>query len=178
MRSLGVIVNKTDDLGFVLTDFPDNLSSIKPDCEISIGFNEKFTTKFTIIKSKILKRKVNIWLKEYNNETQFKDFLEKKVFIDDSYLSFKKTDGYFISELIGCKVINIETDKSIGEIIDVLILPANDVWLIRTEVGDLPIPVINDVVKNVNIKEKLVKIKLIDGLMDLISNEVEDIDED
>jgi hypothetical protein len=53
---------------------------------------------------------------------------------------------------------------------DVSILPGNDVWFVSTESGEMPVPVINDVIKKVEISEKCVYIKLLDGLIDLITS--------
>jgi len=60
---------------------------------------------------------------------------------------------------------------------DVLNLPANDVWLVETEKGELPLPYIKDVVKRVDIENKRIEINLIDGLTDLIKNEKEKSEE-
>lgn len=64
----------------------------------------------------------------------------------------------------------MKTKELLGELKDVMILPGNDVWLITLPDGELPIPVIKDVVKKVNIADKHIEIELIPGLMDIISS--------
>ena len=46
-------------------------------------------------------------------------------------------------------------------------LPANDVWVMRTDKAEIPLPVIDDVIKSVDIEKKEIRIELMDGLMDL-----------
>jgi 16S rRNA processing protein RimM len=49
-------------------------------------------------------------------------------------------------------------------------LPANDVWLMKYNNMEIPIPVIDDVIKKVDIKNKEIYVELIDGLMELGEN--------
>jgi len=46
-------------------------------------------------------------------------------------------------------------------------LPANDVWLLRGEFGDVPLPVIEDVIKKVDLVERKIWIEMMDGLLDI-----------
>ena len=57
--------------------------------------------------------------------------------------------------------------EKIGTVMEWWTMPANDVYLIRTETGELPIPVIDDVVKSVDFRKKRIHIVMIDGLRDI-----------
>ena len=79
---------------------------------------------------------------------------------------------YFISDLIGLKVINEEDDSIIGEIIDVILTGANDVYEIKTIPGftknqQLLLPAIKDCVKEVDIQSAIMKVHIMKGLLDL-----------
>lgn len=74
---------------------------------------------------------------------------------------------YFIADLIGCNLYNIENGKLLGEIYDVLQTGANDVYAAKNSVGnEIFIPVIPDVVKNIDIENKKIEINIIPGLLD------------
>lgn len=74
-------------------------------------------------------------------------------------------DSYFIIDLIGVEVI---TDKgeNIGNIIDVFSTGANDVYVVKNELGkQVLLPAIGDVIKNVDIKNKKMIVHLLEGLV-------------
>lgn len=74
---------------------------------------------------------------------------------------------YFIQDLIGLDVIDIDTSKSYGKITDVLKTGANDVYQVTDEKKkDYLIPVIDDVVKEIDINGGKVLIKPLKGIFD------------
>lgn len=74
---------------------------------------------------------------------------------------------YFIQDLMGLDVIDIDTSKSYGKITDVLKTGANDVYQVTDEKKkDYLIPVIDDVVKEIDIKGGKVLIKPLKGIFD------------
>lgn len=74
---------------------------------------------------------------------------------------------YFIQDLMGLDVIDIDTSKSYGKITDVLKTGANDVYQVTDEKKkDYLIPVIDDVVKEIDINCGKVLIKPLKGIFD------------
>ena len=87
-------------------------------------------------------------------------------------LFFRRADArleegrYFIAELIGCEVFDAN-DPALryGVIGDVSQTKANDVWHVKTlDKKELLIPVIDDVVKSVDVEAGRVEITMIEGL--------------
>ncbi len=74
---------------------------------------------------------------------------------------------YFIQDLMGLDVIDIDTSKSYGKITDVLKTGANDVYQVTDEKKkEYLIPVIDDVVKEIDINGGKVLIKPLKGIFD------------
>lgn len=74
---------------------------------------------------------------------------------------------YFIQDLMGLDVIDIDTSKSYGKITDVLKTGANDVYQVTDEKKkEYLIPVIDDVVKEIDINGSKVLIKPLKGIFD------------
>lgn len=74
-------------------------------------------------------------------------------------------DSYFIIDLIGVEVITDE-GENIGNIIDVFSTGANDVYVVKNELGkQVLLPAIGDVIKNVDIKNKKMIVHLLEGLV-------------
>ncbi|WP_308639221.1 ribosome maturation factor RimM [Paenibacillus silvisoli] len=72
---------------------------------------------------------------------------------------------YYHHQIIGCQVVTEDGDV-LGEIKEILSPGANDVWVVKRPKGkELLIPVIDEVVLDVNVAEKLVKVHLMEGLI-------------
>jgi len=88
-------------------------------------------------------------------------------------LFFRRADArleegsYFIAELLGCGVFDAgDPALRYGAICDVSQTGANDVWHIRTDSGgEILIPVIDDVVKDVDVEKGRVEIVMLEGLI-------------
>lgn len=98
-----------------------------------------------------------------NDVEQFKGFYLK---ISEDQLTELEEGEYYYHEIIGCDVHTI--DKTyIGKIKEILSPGANDVWVVKPEKGkDVLIPYIEEVVKSVDIDEKMVIIEPMEGLLD------------
>ncbi len=76
-------------------------------------------------------------------------------------------DTYFIQDLIGLKVIDVDTDEEYGEIVDVTETGANDVYHIKSKTGKLLYaPAIADVVIKTDIIGNTMLIRPLKGLFD------------
>ena len=74
-------------------------------------------------------------------------------------------DTYYIVDLLGCKVCTDE-QKELGEVIDVFSTGSNDVYVVKDELGkQVLLPAIKDVIKNVDIENKLITVHLMEGLI-------------
>jgi 16S rRNA processing protein RimM len=75
---------------------------------------------------------------------------------------------YYYHEIIGCRV-ETEDGEELGTIAEILSPGANDVWVVDRPKGkgknQLLLPVIDDVLISVNTKEKLVTVRLMEGLI-------------
>ena len=92
-------------------------------------------------------------------------FRNKIIYIDRADVKLEK-GRYFITDIIGCSVINVETGEELGKITDVSQTGANDVWHIKFNDNEYLIPNVPEFVKEVNILEKTVKISVIKGMFD------------
>lgn len=74
-------------------------------------------------------------------------------------------DEYFIEDLIGLRVINLDME-TIGEISEILKGPANDVYVIKDGSKEYMVPGVSQFVKEINLSEKYIKIDPIDGMIE------------
>lgn len=74
-------------------------------------------------------------------------------------------DSYFVVDIIGCTVYTDE-DEILGKVVDVFSTGSNDVYTIKnSENKEILIPAIEDVIKDVDIKNKKITIHLLEGLI-------------
>lgn len=74
-------------------------------------------------------------------------------------------EGYYYHEIIGCTVLT-EDGKQLGKVEQILKTGANDVWEAVDESGrSILIPVIDDVVLEVDVEQRKIWIQLLEGML-------------
>jgi 16S rRNA processing protein RimM len=72
---------------------------------------------------------------------------------------------YYLHEIVGCRVVTDEGEE-LGTISEVLSPGANDVWVVARPKGkDVLLPVIDDVVLDVDVPNKTVTVHVLEGLL-------------
>ncbi|GLB59372.1 ribosome maturation factor RimM [Cytobacillus sp. NCCP-133] len=101
----------------------------------------------------------------YENINQIEKMKGGILKVSEEQLGTLKEDEFYYHEIIGCIVETLEGEE-VGEIKEILSPGANDVWVIKGKGGkEILIPYIEDVVKEVDVKEKKVVINAIEGLL-------------
>lgn len=75
-------------------------------------------------------------------------------------------DANYIADLIGCYVVDIDTEEEYGQVKDVLNYGSCDIYDIESWGKHFLIPAIPDVVKEINTEYKVIRIKKMKGLFD------------
>ena len=137
--SIDYIMEKTLQIG---TSY-DNLIDLK--LEKAIGNGKRMRFKFEGIDS----------------ELKAKNIIGKTI-----YANTKADDeiNLIASDLIGFDVVT-DTDDSVGELKDVMWLPANDVYVVFNGGKEVLIPIVNEVVLSVDYDKKEILIANVDGLI-------------
>ncbi len=179
MKFLGTIARAIGVNGEILiTDLPTGEPYLLPGTKVYIGYSENFTQTYTFTEWRHHNKGAVIALKEIEKKEQTDEVKEKGVFVEEENLNFWGERRYSEDDLEGFTVIDEAAKQEIGKIVEVWLLTANDVWIVETEKGDLPVPVIDDVIKRVDFKRKTVEIEIIEGLIDLVEeNDEEDKEE-
>ena len=92
---------------------------------------------------------------------------DKDLYITENMLRTLPEDTYYIKDLIGIKVIDMD-GQYVGIISDVLKNSAQDLYEIELEnKKKFLLPAVEEFVLNINMEEKTMQVKLIEGLLDL-----------
>lgn len=74
-------------------------------------------------------------------------------------------NSYYIVDIIGSKVYT-DFGEELGEIVDIFSTGSNDVYVVKDNLGkQILLPAIKDVIKNVDIQNKIVTVHLLEGLI-------------
>ncbi|AXM87908.1 ribosome maturation factor RimM [Anoxybacillus ayderensis] len=102
----------------------------------------------------------------YDNINLVEKFKGAMIKVPESQLQPLDEGEYYFHEIIGCTVVT-EEGETIGEVKEILTPGANDVWVVkRKKGGDVFIPYIADVVKQVDVENKTITIHVMEGLLD------------
>lgn len=114
--------------------------------------NVRFHKQFVLLKLK--------GIDDINSAEKLKTF-EVKIKPENALLCDK--DEYYIRDLYDMKVVT-EQNEELGFIKDIIFTKANDVYVVKNKEKELLIPAIKQCILNVDIKNKIMTIKLLEGL--------------
>lgn len=115
---------------------------------------------------KFFKQFVILKFKGYDTMNDVELFRRKNLYVTRENAVKCQKDEYFIADLIDCNVVD-EADKKLGILTDVIQTGANDVYVITMSDGrELLLPAIKECVLSVDIAERIVKVHVMDGLLE------------
>jgi 16S rRNA processing protein RimM len=101
----------------------------------------------------------------YENINLVEKFRDGILKVPESQLAQLEEEEFYYHEIIGC-VVATTSGVELGKITEILSPGANDVWVVKGKGGkEILIPYIHDVVKKVDVKEKVVLIEPMEGLL-------------
>ena len=72
---------------------------------------------------------------------------------------------YLIDDILGCEVVT-EDSQEIGKVEDVLILPTNDLWVVRWNEKETLVPAVKAIIRKVDVRQKRIVIAKMEGLFE------------
>lgn len=133
--------------------------------ELNYVYVEEEKTK--IEKVRYMKEMVILKLQGVGDRNAAEAMKGKDLYIDESQLRDLPEDTYYIKDMIGIEVRN-ENDEIIGRLKNVLQNTAQDLYEVELENKKTTlIPAVEEFVLDINIKENFMKVKLIEGILDL-----------
>jgi 16S rRNA processing protein RimM len=123
--------------------------------------------EYEIEKVRYQQQMVILKLAGVNDRNAAEAMKNKDVFITEEDLQELPEDTFYIRDLIGLEVLDVESGDVIGRLKDVLQPSNQDVYVVkRPEGSDVLIPAVSEFVKEVNVKEGFVKVHLIEGMIE------------
>lgn len=120
----------------------------------------------TIEKSRPHKNVRLVKFVEYDNINEVERFRDGRLAVSatDRLQSEESQEEYYYDEVIGSLVV-IEDGEELGTVQEILSLPANDVWVVRSkDKKEILLPFIEEVVRQVDVAKKRITIRWMEGL--------------
>lgn len=122
--------------------------------------------KLEITNVKFFKKQVILKFKNYDRIEDIEKFKGKDIYVTRENAVKLEEGEYFIADLIGLSVI-LDDGQSLGILSDVLQTGANDVYIVKTgDNKEILIPAIKECILNVDLENKTMTIRLLEGLLD------------
>jgi 16S rRNA processing protein RimM len=112
---------------------------------------------------KIFKKNIILKLKGLYDINSVEDLINQYIYITEKDLHPLQKGSYYIYQIIGLNVYE-ENGEYLGKIVEINKTGSNDVYIVKKDGKEMLLPALKKVVKNINIKEKTMLVKLLPGL--------------
>ena len=162
---IGQIVNTNGLKGVIkVKPFTDDIKEFENFESIYIQKKNELI-EFKIEKVTYVKQMVLLKLKGIDDINEAEKYRNLYLKVERDVLPKLPQDSYYIVDLQGCDVVT-EEGESLGKVDDVFSTGSNDVYVVKNELGkQILLPAIKDVIKTVDIPNKKIIVKLMEGLI-------------
>lgn len=135
-------------------------------CQFKKLYSKDGNVCFDVTSAYVQKRIVIITIKGVDTVEKAEQMRGKILYIDRDDITLEE-GTYFIKDLLGLKVIDVDTGLYYGKLTDVFKTGANDVYQVTSDTNkNHLIPAIDEVIIETDIKGKELRIRPIKGLFD------------
>ena len=175
LRYIGSVVRPYESHGRLLVgDVPPYVADLPIGTTLHIGYSPSFARPFVLRSSGRNAHGLIFELDSLTTPEAVRELKSMGVFADEDLLRSLGNVKYFSDELIGCAVFNNDTGESIGTIVDIWNMPASDVWVMDYQGSEIPIPAVEEYIRNVDVANRRVEIYVMPGLLELAENSEND----
>ena len=144
----------------IYTDFPDHL---QPKHIVYAGQKH---LPLTIQSQRAHKKGLLMAFVGFSTPEQVGQFRNQILFVETARASELPDGAYYYHELIGLLVLD-ENGTTLGEVTEIMKTGANDVYVVTNNTGqEILLPAISDVVLEVDLVSKFMKVHILPGLVD------------
>ena len=131
----------------------------------TVYLDDKGNSPLTLVSARQQKNISILKFAEITTVEQAEELKNKVIYCnrDDAHIDDSK---HYLVDIIGCYVVDVDTEEEYGKIVDVLNYGASDIYDVESWGKHTLIPAIPDVIKEINTEYQVVRIKPMKGLFD------------
>ena len=111
-------------------------------------------------------KKVLITLKDFDSINQVLNLVGRELYVRREQLPELSEGEYYWCDLLGLKVVT-DQGENLGILADIIATGSNDVYVVKSGEKEYLIPALEDVVREVNLDDGVMKVSPLEGLFDL-----------
>ena len=141
------------------------VEALAPDAVLAAGSRLTIAgTDYEIERSRRSGRLLNVKLTDVDTREAALALRGAYLQVREGDLPILREDEFYRFQLIGLSVLSVE-GRDLGRVTDVLSAPENDVYVVQGAFGEVLIPAIDDVVRNVDIAGGEITIEIVPGML-------------
>lgn len=141
----------------VLTDFPERF---QPGAEVWVG---DFPQPFRVERARFTDDIVRLRLAGVGDRTAAEALRGLDIRVPRGEAMPLPEGTFYIHDIVGLEVWTEEGER-LGEVSEVMSLPANDVYVVDSEQGEILLPAIRDVILDIDIETGRLTVRMLPGL--------------
>lgn len=132
---------------------------------ILLGENEGAVVRAEIESVKMRGEEIYLKFSTIDNRTAAEKISGQFLFVEETRRKQLPKEKFFIDDLIGCVVLS-ESGKIFGKVISVDAYPAQMVYTVNTQKGNVLFPAVREFIERVDVEKKEIVIRPPEGLFD------------
>ena len=144
-----------------LTTFPDRFKEMK-----EFFLTKEYSSPMTVKVQSITynKKKIIVKLEGINSIEKAQEIMGYRITVHKDDKTDLPEDYYYHEDLKECKVYSSEGEE-LGQLINVLEMSSNDIYVVDYKGKELLIPAISQFVKEIDIEKRKITVSLINGML-------------
>lgn len=148
------------------TDFPEERFGIGSRLVLTDAQNGTSELRVQVESARLHKNVYIVKFKGYDNINDILPYKGWMIKVSDEERKPLDEGEYYYHQIVGCRVITDEGEE-LGTIGEILAPGANHVWVVERPKGKpVLLPVIDDVILNVDVEARQVRVHIMEGLID------------
>ncbi len=148
----------------VIFPMTDSLERFKKLERVFVGHTVDSVAETQVTHVVVEPRGVRLRLSDFASRTAAESLRGALLFVDQKDAIKPKKGSYFAHDLVALKVVDTE-GNDVGVVREVIKYPAHDVYVIERNGKEIPIPAVKEFIKNINLEQRTMTVKLIDGML-------------
>ncbi len=141
--------------------------NVKSGMRLYVGYSAQFARPYVVRSCQPVPKGLLIELQEVTTRAHAERLREHGVFVEEQHIAVEDASGWALEDILGCTVVDEGTGAVLGTVADIWLLPANDVWVVEMQTAYLPLPVIEEVVRRVDLERRRIWVRLLPGLLEI-----------
>jgi len=133
--------------------------------EVFVGKSEQTSDLYKIQSVRFNKQRPVLKFESIDSREDAENIIDLILYVDEKNRIELPGGVHFIHDIIGMKVFTVD-DEYIGDINDVLELPAQNVYVVIYKGNELMIPAVDEFIDSIDITKRIIRIKPIEGLLE------------